>query len=124
MSDALTDIARDERRAKLCAVYVRAVWIFLQTLEKTSAQRVRKAAEATDAVPIGYWGSRTSLVKQLDAGLLTKLSAGAPEPWKELLRLARDVGAHTEYVGLREKAPFREVKPCPHCHKLLFDGEA
>ena len=61
MSDALTDIARDERRNRNVYSWIFAVADFLEG--KVELDCVESAALKCDAVPRGYWGSVTAMAE-------------------------------------------------------------
>ena len=76
MSDALTDIARDQRRAEARRKWLIALGKYL--LGRGTKKAVLEAAEACDSIPRGYWGRQTQLAKRTNK-IIQKLKARDPE---------------------------------------------
>jgi len=75
MSDALSDIARDERRERRREEYINLLFDYLSNPTKEKNKIALKAAVATDAVHGGYWGHQTNYVtnhEKIIKGLKTK----------------------------------------------------
>lgn len=87
MSDALTDIARDQERALEFDRYIEAVLAFLQGQADTQA--VIAAANRCDRVPNGYWGSQTTLADSVP-NMLPNLITGEPKAWCSILHAVAD----------------------------------
>lgn len=91
MSDALTDIARDQRRAEnhedFC--FVLADYLDEPTDEKKA--ELADAAVRCDAVPRGYWGDRTKLAKGLDKWLSDLFRKQDRVAWANLLLSVHDI---------------------------------
>jgi hypothetical protein len=69
MSDALTEIARDQKRNEL---YLRYVDLLVEFLNDSTAERkdaVIEAATSVDEVIGGYFGARTGFSQGLEDGL-------------------------------------------------------
>ncbi len=84
MSDALTDIARDERRAQLYADYLQALRVFLQDQTPENKEAIMIAAAATDQIRRGFHSSRTNLVKKISE-TIDLLVSGDKGTWAKLL---------------------------------------
>ena len=65
MSDAMSDIARDEKRNLAYAIYLEKVQKYINNPTKENLKKVLKAAKYADSIPAGYWGLKTSLAKGL-----------------------------------------------------------
>lgn len=85
MSDALTDLARDQRREVAYGNFIEYVLEFLRKPTAVNRKKVVTTAEQCDDIPRGYWGSRTNLSKQLNETLESLLS-GDRKTWVRLLR--------------------------------------
>jgi len=89
MSDALTDLARDERRASAVNWYCIKLleWLKAKALPeaKEAYDAVAKAAEDADSIHGGYWGSgSTHLSKDLESRLRL-LAANDEREWIKLV---------------------------------------
>lgn len=84
MSDALTDLARDERRAKLFNEYLKALKVFLEDQTAENKAAVVIAAAATDQVRRGFNNGRTTLAKNV-SDRIDLLAAGDKETWAKFL---------------------------------------
>ncbi len=84
MSDALTDISRDERRGARVSHYyaILVEWLKDQTEEK--AAEVRKAAEDADSVSGGYFSGGTLLSDHLE-GRMKQLAANDELVWVDTI---------------------------------------
>jgi len=102
MSDALTDIARDDRRAKAYRGYFGRLYDYLQESSKENYKKLEEAAKETDAVPRGYWGSPTNLEKWLKERV-KKLKQGDKIEWARILRRNIDYRVHEK---LKAISPF------------------
>jgi len=107
MSDALTDIARDERRAECFENFGRKVIEFIKNPNNDTRQEVTSAAKNTDNVVGGYWSrDKTNLEKGID-GRLDKLQNGDNEEWSGLL-FAFD-GNYKLWDELKAVSPFSDM---------------
>lgn len=84
MSDALSDIARDERRSSRAADYLRSLLEFLQEPSDERRGIVVAMAANVDRVPRGYNGSKTNWSKDLSQRL-DLLVAGDKNAWAKFL---------------------------------------
>ncbi|MBI4993539.1 hypothetical protein HZC33_01085 [Candidatus Wolfebacteria bacterium] len=86
MSDASTEIARDQERNKLYHYYLLALKEFLSSSggRKESLKKVIEVAGAVDDVRGGYWGSKTSISSGLKKEL-EELLNGDKKAWAMLL---------------------------------------
>lgn len=107
MSDALTDIARDDRRAREYGSYVEALLDHLE--DKVEIGPVIEAAKRTDEVPRGYWGGRTDISTSVEERI-GKLRSGDEREWARLLdMLSRDgTWAHHRYHRAKALSPWKD----------------
>ena len=105
MSDALTDIARDERRAEKFSDFVETVIKYLGQNSDKNKKAVKDAAESCDNVPMGYWSGPTSLAKNLDDWLY-KLVNQDEKVWLKWLLRTRD-NYNTNFDRLKKISPYR-----------------
>jgi hypothetical protein len=82
VSDALTDIARDERREEYFCDYIEKILSFLEG--RATQESVVEAARTCDVVPRGYWGGKTSLAVNTSK-LLDEILANKKETWAWIL---------------------------------------
>lgn len=102
MSDALTDIARDERRDKAIGEFVVEL---IGHLEKgTDIKRVVCAAKECDSVPRGYFGGQTQIAEGVVA-LIDKLKANDQKAWAKVLFEFTKPGT-SMYRKLKSLSPF------------------
>lgn len=114
MSDALTDISRDEQRAKNFSKYLSALKSYLTDSSRKNFTKVIEAAKSTDAVRSGYWGGQTSISVNIKERL-KKLRNGNNTEWARTLSwlmscLIKDDWRH--FWELKKLSPFSD--------KLLF----
>ena len=107
MSDALTDIARDQSRGEKYRNFLELLTDYLESKDKTkdALKKIIEAARETDSVRGGYWGGRTKLFH----GLLQRINAlekGDESEWARLLAemnsrypLYKRVKAISPFVG-------------------------
>lgn len=86
MSDAFTDIQRDNERARC---YERFLLAFIDYFKSGGAKvklkkQLYELAEETDEIPRGFHGGKTALVKELDADL-ERFRAKDYETWRAFL---------------------------------------
>jgi hypothetical protein len=102
MSDALTDIARDERRAR---EFERFAELVLEHLRgKATVDAVKIAATDVDGVPRGYWGGQTSFADKVEV-MLQKLRENDEATWLRWLRLINE--SWGLYDTTKEASPFK-----------------
>lgn len=63
MSDAISDIARDEARNQSIALYFDRVRDYLKKPTPKNLKKAVEAAKHADSIPDGYFGGQTSLAK-------------------------------------------------------------
>lgn len=103
MSDALSDIAADERRARYFDTFADAVYAYLKNPHEEQRGAVVSAAEDTDSVRRGYWSGKTSLA-QGAIETLARLSANDKAAWASWLnRFQHD---HARYEAFKAISPF------------------
>jgi len=104
MSDALTDIARDETRGKLISEYLDCLLTYLKKPTKKNHRQVMKSAQQADDIPRGYFGSPTNLSKQLDDEL-EKLKQGDKTMWARFLAGFKETSSGI-YKEFKQLSPF------------------
>jgi hypothetical protein len=135
MSDALTDIARDERRATKYHRYTEALLDHLEG--KATVEQVVDAAKMTDDVPSGYWGDKTDLERDI-TGRLERLRDGDEGEWSKLLDLLSQQPSWRIDLYYRAKAisPWPDrllihvdyglgfaTTRCPDLHRIIAGAE-
>jgi len=112
MSDALTDIARDEVRSKAFSRYANTMLRYV--MGGATLEEVVKAADCVDDVPTGYWGSRT---KFSDGAKETaeKLKANDPATWAKMIFLLKD---SFENYGLYKD--YKAASPFPLDAQMIY----
>jgi hypothetical protein len=103
MSDAMTDIAQDERRSVCYSRYLEAVSIFLEKPTDDNKKAAVEAAGKTDGVPGGYFGGRTSFADGV-IELLEKLASGDKQVWAKFLASLKD--NNYDFQILKKLSPF------------------
>lgn len=87
MSDAFTDIAKDERRSRRYDQYLTDLFGYLSgTITK---QTLLVSAKETDFVQGGFWGDSTDLSSEENMGLVEKLKQGDSTAWLNFLTRLR-----------------------------------
>jgi hypothetical protein len=108
MSDALTDIARDQWREEEYKEYLRFFIDYLEKPNKKKFKKLLEAAESTDSVPRGYWKGRTALADKLQSNidLLNKRDAKA---WATLMFKIKDLfwTGHPLYQKVKKMSPWQ-----------------
>lgn len=84
MSDAFTDIARDEKRSGLYRKYIIKAKKFTVDPSKETLEEVIEAARAVDSVGIGYWGWETNIFSKIEKAL-DELKSRHGDRWEEFL---------------------------------------
>lgn len=120
MSDAFTDIARDEQRARNFACFLTALQNWLVDSSKENYKKVIEAAKSTDAVRRGYWGGQTSISVNIKERL-KKLKNGNKVEWAIVLSWIID-GHWREFQELKKFSPFNEklIFIVDYNEKLIF----
>lgn len=115
MSDALTDIARDESRSKAIDRLINAFIAFI--IESGPAERaiVQQRASECDGIPRGYWGGSTNFTERIETAL-GGLLAKEPTAWAWLLCLAKSQG-HPGADELFQRSPW----PGKRTETVAFD---
>src|SRR3546814_7473341 len=89
MSDALSDIARDEQRHTAFGRYLVALADWCEASSAETIEAVRAAAEESDVVRGGYGSSPTRLVARLNK-TMEALAERDERAWVRLLLIAAD----------------------------------
>ena len=84
MSDAFTDIVRDQERAGCYSRYLGAVRAFLSHPTKKNRKAAIAAASKTDGVAGGYFGGRTRIAGGVEE-MLDRLKSNDRQTWVEFL---------------------------------------
>lgn len=102
MSDALTAIARDQRRGRCFSQYLEAVCRFLEKPTAANKKATVEAARETDEVRGGYFSGQISLADGIGE-ILEKLRSGDKQTWAKFLFRLKD--SHDLKV-LKKLSPF------------------
>ena len=121
MSDALTDIARDQRRNRGFAAFISAILDFVKDPTEEARDTAMNLARSCDDVPRGYWGEKTNLTEQATKLLLDILSADKTA-WGWLLLVSSEVDT-LAYRHLRRLSPW-PTKEMERVSYSNFDGLA
>ncbi len=122
MSDALTDIARDEQRGRLYGSYPEALKAFLTNPTDENKKEVIRMAEETDSVKGGYWGGRTSLSNDVET-TISKLQEGDKTVWAKFLFSLKD---QHDFQAFKLLSPFADkllIAVNYGCGFVNFHGE-
>ena len=107
MSDAMTEIARDEQRGRFYGNYLEALREFLINHRDEDRIETINLAEKTDGVGRGYWGGQTSIESSTETTIFA-LQAGDKDVWARFL------------FSLKDKHHFQTFKALsPFADKLL-----
>ena len=102
MSDAGTDIARDQERCELVELFNYRLIDFLEVPNNNTYFKLRHSAKEVDSVGKGYWSSKTNLLSKVNIGI-TKLSQGDVSLWDQLLTsIKEDKPLHQRYIKARQ----------------------
>lgn len=104
MSDALTDIARDQRRGTLFEDYLANLANYLEKPNKKKYKVLKDSAELVDSVPRGYWGGSTSLSNGIGI-YIKRLKEGDKTTWGKLLNVSK---GREQYNQLIKISPFKD----------------
>lgn len=107
MSDALSDIAADERRGRNFASYLSCVKEYLLNPTKENFKKAVEGARNTDSVSRGYWGGRTYLSKDIK-NHLKKLQKGDKEEWAKFLSRLRGSSWDYRLQEFKKLSPFKD----------------
>lgn len=105
MSDALTDIGRDEERRRNFDEYLANVKKYLENQTAENLAKVLKTAEDTDSVRGGYWSGKTNLRKNAEASL-AELLANDKKAWTKFLSMLL-ANEHPMFQELKAMSPFK-----------------
>lgn len=106
MSDALTDIARDERRGRIFTSFLASVLDFLKDPTEGRKNLAIQTALSCDDIPRGYWGDQTSLAKRAPE-LLDGLMRTDKSAWGWLLYTALNA-TYDQFAQLQTLSPWPE----------------
>lgn len=106
MSDALTDLARDERRLAARDSFEEGLITYLTEPNETNWSEVIDRAKWTDGIPGGYWNSQTRLSEGIEE-LLEKLSSADRTAWAQLLKGLMERRS-TNYKRMKVLSPFKD----------------
>lgn len=84
MSDALTDINRDQTREKKVSDCLEKLCTYLEDPSKDNYETLKASAKSADSIPRGYYHGRTNLEEDLES-LLSKLRNGDEIEWARFL---------------------------------------
>lgn len=107
MSDALSDIARDERRAKELEKYLSALLDYLKNQIDENFLKVKQAAENVDSVGRGYWRGSTNFAKTLKEDVEALLK-GDKKEWINILMIVKDLSYYSLFKKFLESSPFKD----------------
>jgi len=108
MSDALSEITRDQQRANAFQAYLLSICEWSATgFSAEGRAAVKEAANDTDLIRGGYWGSSTNLMERIDKRL-DALAGGDPKQWARLLHAADDEWYLDIKARLRAASPFKD----------------
>jgi hypothetical protein len=103
MSDALTDIARDERREACFDEFVVVVYEYLLHQTASNLKKVLATADNLDSVPGGYFGSRTNWLQNIERRLELLVNKDRQGWAKWLLSITN----HSLYGKFKEMSPYK-----------------
>lgn len=89
MSDALTDISRDEKRSAYFENYLITLSNYLAKPSKKIYEKLKNAGESIDVVPRGYFGGRTNFSQNFN-DFMNGLCNKDVKTWCELLNMSKD----------------------------------
>ncbi len=108
MSDALTDIARDERRGRVFTSFLASVLDFLKDPTEERKNLAIQIAASCDDIPRGYWGGQTNLAKKAPE-LLERLTRTDKSAWGWLLYAALNA-TYDQFAQLQKISPWPDKK--------------
>lgn len=98
MSDAHTDIARDEKRIRAIECYLDTLFDYLEG-NQTKDQLVA-AAEKSDAIGRGYHTGRTNFTGEKHKELVDKLAASDQKAWRLFLSRIKNENLHQKFKAI------------------------
>jgi hypothetical protein len=107
MSDALTDIARDESRGRSYTGFLNNLLEYLKSPSEELYGAVEELAKRTDRIPGGYFGGSTSLSSGLKE-FIDQLREGSREAWARFLFGLDPVYEKQLYSEFKSVSPFAE----------------
>lgn len=102
MSDALTDISRDQERGRRYDTFLKALKAYLKEPTPDNRGEVVRLAQETDEVVGGYFGGRTRLAEDIEKKL-DLLSGGDRAAWAKFLFSLHDT---RDFKDLKKLSPF------------------
>lgn len=106
MSDALSDIATDERRTRNYDTLLENLLNYLKEPSDESHQQIVEAAKNTDSVGQGFWGGRTDFSNGLEERL-QKLREGDKTVWAKTL-VEVSTNNNRMYPKFKQLSPFKD----------------
>jgi hypothetical protein len=106
MSDALSDIARDERRGRAFSECLYNLANYLEKPSKITYSALRKSAEETDSVHGGYWGGGNTNLNNELIPFLRNLHKNDITTWVNLMDKAKD--CYSEKKRLKSLSPVKD----------------
>lgn len=106
MSDALSDIAREQQRGAAFERYLDAIIAYITKPTKTNQENVFKAAKETDSVVGGYFHSEPTKLSEGLGKRLTRLRKNDEEAWVTLLSSVMEEAAY--FSKLKKLSPFKD----------------
>lgn len=103
MSDALTDIARDQERARAFEAFLEKLTEYLSSPTEAAREVVVKYAQYVDAIAGGYLSGKTNLASFVRNNLEGLVNQDR-KAWARVLKMALD---STFYYQLKDMSPFR-----------------
>lgn len=121
MSDALTDIARDERRHEYFCDFVASVIDYCVTPNDHTHQIVLQDAKSCDSVPTGYWRGQTALAKGIEDWLQKLLNQDEFIWIKWLLRIQYNTREHEGYSRYKMSLYDKAKSLSPYKNKTIVE---
>lgn len=106
MSDALTDIARDQRRSELLRDYLLVVIDYLSDQTEEKYSKVLALSEIVDSVVGGYWSSSPTKTANGLPEKLERLKANDEGTWAGLLAEFLFNEFYSGYLKAKKLSPF------------------
>lgn len=106
MSDAFTDMARDNERARNFDAYLKSVKEYLENPTTENLAKALEAAENMDSVRGGYWSGKTNLRKNAEASL-AELRANDKKAWTKFLAMLLE-NEHPMLQEFKSMSPFKD----------------
>lgn len=108
MSDALTDIARDQERGAFFQRYLLRIKEYVLNPNSDTSKAVVEAAETVDSIRRGYWTSETDLSENIENRLKRLVSEDKivkEAEWAKLLGIAIK---SSQFQELKALSPFAD----------------